>query len=74
MDLQVVLLHELGHWAGIAFHPTTPKNIMYEYINYAQCIDNADVNSLASATNVGMPGKAMALRYLRNIPKGSATR
>ena len=46
-DLLTVLLHETGHWAGIAVHLTTQRNIMSSYVEDCQCIDQAVVDQLA---------------------------
>ena len=52
VDLQVVLMHELGHWVGIQRHLATPRNIMSAYLSDAHCIDEAVVQALATATEV----------------------
>jgi hypothetical protein len=65
IDLQVVLLHEMGHWAGIKIHLQTPKNIMSEYINLAQCIDDAVVSSLSEAVAHHGKLEPLALRFYR---------
>jgi ankyrin repeat protein len=46
-DLQVVILHETGHWAGIGVHLTSERNIMSVYIEDCQCIDQAVIDQLA---------------------------
>jgi hypothetical protein len=46
-DLEIVILHETGHWAGIAVHLTTERNIMSTYVEDCQCIDQAVVDQLA---------------------------
>jgi hypothetical protein len=65
IDLQVVLLHEMGHWAGIVNHLPEEGNIMNEYINTAKCIDNAVVSSLSKATSSSAGAKPLALRFFR---------
>src|ERR1017187_586731 len=60
VDFQVVILHETGHWAGVAVHLRTPKNIMSEYVEDCHCIDQAVVDQLAepydASTRVGNIG------------------
>jgi hypothetical protein len=46
-DLQIVILHEIGHWAGIAVHLATDRNIMSAYVEDCKCIDQAVVDQLA---------------------------
>jgi hypothetical protein len=67
VDLQVVLMHELGHWVGIQQHLATPHNIMSAYLTDAQCIDAAVVEVLERVTQP-LPivqTKARALYYRR---------
>jgi hypothetical protein len=52
VDLQVILMHELGHWVGIQQHLATPRNIMSAYLSDAHCIDEAVVQALATVTEV----------------------
>lgn len=68
IDLQVVLLHEMGHWAGIVNHLPADGNIMNEYINTARCIDNTVVNSLSKVTGNGLGKAPLKLRYRRDAP------
>lgn len=66
VDLQVVLLHELGHWVGIQRHLASPRNIMSAYLNDAHCIDETVVTALANATQVpANQGRPLPLYYRR---------
>lgn len=49
-DLQILILHETGHWAGIADHLASAKNIMSETIDDCVCINQADISQLARST------------------------
>lgn len=55
VDLQIVLLHELGHWAGIQQHLKTTGNIMASYITESHCIDSAVITALAQVTKSPTP-------------------
>jgi ankyrin repeat protein len=57
VDLQIVLMHEFGHWVGIQQHLGTPHNIMSAYLSDALCIDEAVVQALANSTQ---PNSAQA--------------
>jgi len=65
VDLEIVLLHEMGHWTGILKHLPEDGNIMYQYINLARCIDKAVVTSLSNATSPKVGAKPLALRYFK---------
>ncbi len=70
VDLQIVLLHELGHWAGIQQHLATRGNIMSPYVSDSHCIDAAVVTALANATKSPAPfGAPQPLLYSRPQPK-----
>jgi hypothetical protein len=64
VDLQIVLMHELGHWVGIQQHLATPRNIMSAYLSDARCIDEAVVEALANVTQLpAVPSHGHALYY-----------
>jgi len=63
-DLQVLILHETGHWAGIYNHLTSPRNIMSAYLDDCVCIDQAVIDELGRKTLVGPARtKPFALLY-----------
>jgi ankyrin repeat protein len=64
VDLQIVLMHEIGHWTGIQMHLTSPDNIMSAYLSRCHCIDRAVVEALAQATRQpGSQGPPQKLFY-----------
>jgi hypothetical protein len=73
VDLQIVLLHELGHWAGIQQHLTTSKNIMDPYLTESHCIDFADVSALANVTKSTQPFASPQPLLYKRPGKMSAT-
>jgi ankyrin repeat protein len=66
IDLEAVLLHEMGHWAGISQHLTSPSNIMSQYVQDCKCIDEAVIKELAKSTTVTQASGNVALRYKRD--------
>jgi len=73
VDLQIVLMHELGHWVGIQKHFRTPRNIMSAYLSDAHCIDEAVVKALATATQSPInQTSSQALYYRRPDGRSSA--
>jgi len=72
VDLQIVLLHELGHWAGIQQHLRTPGNIMASYIIGSHCIDAAVIIALAQVTKSPTAFTSpQTLLYKRPRPKNT---
>jgi hypothetical protein len=65
IDLEAVLLHEMGHWAGISQHLTSPSNIMSQYVQDCKCIDEAVIQELAKSTIVPQASGNVALLYRR---------
>jgi Matrixin len=46
VSLQHVLIHELGHWAGLPHVPST-RNVMSEFFEESDCVDNDVLDRLA---------------------------
>jgi ankyrin repeat protein len=64
-DLQVLMLHETGHWAGIYAHLTSPKNIMSAYLDECICINQAVIDQLGRSTLGVQRNRPFALLYKR---------
>jgi len=69
VDLQVLILHETGHWAGIYAHLTSPRNIMSAYLDECVCIDQTVIDQLGRSTLGVHRNRPFALLYKR--PDGS---
>jgi hypothetical protein len=67
-DLQTLLLHEAGHWAGIHRHSTTPGSIMSAYLEECKCINFDVIKSLAAETTSPSRGDSLSLLMNREEP------
>jgi hypothetical protein len=60
-DLQVLLLHETGHWAGIYDHLNSSRNIMSPYLDECVCINQAVIDKLGRSTKAISSDKSHSL-------------
>src|SRR4029077_11919212 len=67
-DLEIVILHETGHWAGIGVHLTTERNIMSAYVEDCECIDQAVVDQLAQPIDPAKKAGNAALLHRTQAP------
>jgi hypothetical protein len=74
VDLQAVLLHEMGHWAGIRGHLKSSNNIMSTYVQDCKCIDDAVIQELAKTTTAPQASEDVALLYRRGSPSQQKNR
>jgi len=73
-DMQILILHEMGHSAGIHEHLSSPNNIMSELIEYCRCIDGSVIERLALSTTSSHLSKPRALLHKKPVSAAYETK